>query len=347
MTSLPERFLDIFMDQNNKCNLKCRMCGFSDPRVKDIHPYDMPFWLYEKIAEETFPSAKYLALSCLTEPLMTHDILDRIQLAKKYQIPFTEMITNGTLLKEKIISGLLNSSLTRLGISLDGAKSETYESIRTGARFKSVIDNIRRFVEMRAQKGSEFPKLRLLHVLSERNMDEFVDFLDLAASLKVDAIDVRTITSIGNAELQSSHEASFWKKIGEYRSMLTHWAEKTDIEDTSALRYQAEEILLLDHSGEKLTCQRPWNTLAIHASGNVHPCMSWTRKPMGNLAHESFEHIWNGERLKAIREEFAVEKPGVDCQHCVIKEEPSARGNADFFFKMLNATPPENRSGKP
>jgi radical SAM protein with 4Fe4S-binding SPASM domain len=346
MTSVPERFLDIFMDQNNKCNLRCRMCGFSDPRVKNIQHYDMPFWLYEKIAQETFSYAKYLAFSCLTEPLMTHDLLDRIDLAEKYQIPFTEMITNGTMLKEKIISGLLNSPLTRLGVSLDGARASTYEDIRIGACFKSVVDNIRRFIQMRADKGSAFPKLRLLHVLSERNIDQFPGFLDLAESLKVDAVDIRTITSIGKAELQSSDDASFWEKIGEYRSMLTRWTEKTAIEDTSALRYQPEEIRLFDHLGEKLTCQRPWNTLAIHASGNVHPCMSWSRKPIGNMAYESFAQIWNGQRLKEIREEFSVEKPGVDCQHCVIKKSPSDDEDADFFFEMLNATPPENRLGK-
>ena len=30
------RFLSVFMDQNNKCNLRCRMCGFSDPRVDGL-----------------------------------------------------------------------------------------------------------------------------------------------------------------------------------------------------------------------------------------------------------------------------------------------------------------------
>ena len=39
------------------------------------------------------------------------------------------------------------------------------------------------------------------------------------------------------------------------------------------------------------------NTLAIHANGDVHPCMSWTRAPVGNLAHQSFEAIWRGEEL--------------------------------------------------
>ena len=37
------RPLSVFMDQNNRCNLKCRMCGFSDARVAALRKYDMRF----------------------------------------------------------------------------------------------------------------------------------------------------------------------------------------------------------------------------------------------------------------------------------------------------------------
>ena len=37
-----ERFLNVFLDQNNKCNLRCQMCGFSDSRVAALSKYDMP-----------------------------------------------------------------------------------------------------------------------------------------------------------------------------------------------------------------------------------------------------------------------------------------------------------------
>lgn len=346
MASVPERFLEVFMDQNNKCNLRCRMCGFSDPRVKTIRHYDMPFWLYKKIAEETFPLTKYLALSCLTEPFMTRDLFDRIALTKKYQVPFTELITNGTMLKRKIISELLASSLTRLGVSLDGANAETYESIRTGSRFSEVINNIRLFVEMRKAKGCAFPKLRLLHVISDRNIDEFPEFLALAESFNVDAIEVRTILPVGRAELQPSHDKAFWGKIVEYTNLLSDWTKERAIENLSALRYRAEEIQLFDDSGKKLTCRRPWNTLAIHASGNVHPCMSWCRGPVGNMVRESFDQIWNGQKLMELREEFTAIKPGLDCQHCVIKKDPLADEDADFFFEMLNSTPPKTKLGR-
>ena len=67
------RFLSVFLDHNNKCNLRCRMCGFSDPRVESLGKYDLPRWAYDRIAAEAFPRAARVCLSLFTEPFMTRD----------------------------------------------------------------------------------------------------------------------------------------------------------------------------------------------------------------------------------------------------------------------------------
>jgi len=316
------------------------MCGFSDPRVKNISHYDMPLWLFEKIARETFPFTKYLALSCLTEPLMTRDLPERLDFLKKYRVSFSEIITNGTLLQEKIISKLLEVPITRLGVSLDGATAETYESIRIGSSFSKVIANIRLFNGMKADRGSELPHLRLLHVISEANINEFPALLAQAEKLRAQSVDFRTIIPIQNAGLQVSDEKWFWKRIRECRRLLSQWVQKTGIEDSGILRYQDEKIELFDENGEKLMCRRPWEDLAIHANGDVYPCITWSRGPVGNIAHESFEELWNGQALEMIRKEFLIKKPGVDCQHCVIKKKRPTDEDDDFFFEMLNKLSP-------
>jgi MoaA/NifB/PqqE/SkfB family radical SAM enzyme len=338
------RFLSIFMDQNNKCNLKCRMCGFSDPRVRYIPHYDMPFWLFEKIAREAFPFTNYLALSCLSEPLMTADLVNRLDIVGEYGVPFSEIITNGTLLTEKIISKMLDVPITRLGISLDGATAETYESIRIGSSFNRVISNIHLFNKMKVDRGSDFPHLRLLHVISESNIEEFPALLVQAESLNAQSVDFRTIIPIPNAQFQIADVQWFWKKIRECNELLSEWIRKTGVENVGTLRHQAEEIELFDATGEKIMCRRPWNDLAIHANGDAHPCMTWARGPAGNFAHESFDQIWNGEALEMIRGEFLEKRPGVDCQYCSIRKNPSNQKEDDFFFEMLNKLPPVRES---
>lgn len=315
------------------------MCGFSDPRVRHIPHYDMPFWLFEKIAAEAFPFTKYLALSCLSEPLMTADFVNRLDIVGEYGVPFSEIITNGALLTEKIISKMLDVPITRLGISLDGATAETYESIRIGSSFDKVISNIRLFNKMKIDRGSDFPHLRLLHVISETNIHEFPALLAQAESLDAQSVDFRTITPIPNAQFQVANSKWFWNKIRKCGESLSEWTQKTGVEKLGILRYQAEEIELFDENGEKLFCRRPWTDLAIHANGDAHPCMTWSRGPAGNFAHESFDQIWNGEALEMIRREFLEKKPGLDCQYCTIRKNFSNQKEDDFFFEMLNKLP--------
>lgn len=343
MEQAPGRFLEVYMDHNNKCNLTCRMCGFSDPRVEKIPKYDMPVWLFEKIAREVFPSTKYLALSCLTEPLMTKDFPERLAILKDFEIPVTEFITNGTLLSRETIHRLLDNPVTRIGVSLDGASPETYETIRAGAKFEKVISNLRMLNEMKRERGIQFPHLRLLHVISETNVHEFPDFLRLVESLGAQSIDVRTITPFQNAADRGTSEKWFWNLMPRYREMISDFTRRTGIEDSGYLRHQEEEITLHDEEGHKVICRRPWTTMAIHPDGEVFPCISWTRESMGNLAQQSFEEIWNGVPAKNIRREFEKKQPGVDCTHCTIKKGTDSALDDDFFYLMLKKSAPPRR----
>src|SRR4029078_11428956 len=71
------RFLTVYMDQNNRCNLKCKMCGFSDARVAAVPKYDLPRPLFDSIAEQIFPQTNILILSILTEPFLTRAVPHR------------------------------------------------------------------------------------------------------------------------------------------------------------------------------------------------------------------------------------------------------------------------------
>lgn len=334
------RFLNVFMDQNNKCNLRCIMCGFSDPRARKIRKYDLPFWLFEKIAREVFPSAKYLALSCLTEPLMTMDFHQRLDLLKTYTVPFTEIVTNGTLLTESIMIKMVDARVSRVAISLDGATPAIYESIRVGAKFDRVINNIKMFNAIKKEKKSDLPSLRIDHVISRVNMNEFHSFLDLTESLEARAIDVRTISPFRNVKYREEEDESFFRRMTAIKEELRQWTQKTGVEDVGYLRCSAEEIQLKDESGRNMTCWRPWDTVAIHANGDVFPCMTWSRQGVGNISETSFEAVWNGSAFEAIRKEFEERKPGIDCLFCTIRKK-DAESEDDCFFTMLNKRPPK------
>jgi radical SAM protein with 4Fe4S-binding SPASM domain len=330
------RYLNVFIEQNNTCNLKCRMCGFSDSRVAAVPRYHMSEALFEAIARQVFPATNYLHMSLMTEPFMTAGFPDRLKLVGQYGIPYSRVVTNGTLLTEAAIEKILDSQITSLTVSIDGGTKELYEEIRVGARFESVLASIELFKKLRARRGFEFPRLQINHVLMERNVDHFDEFLSLLDSIRPEQIDVRTIEPMTYVTGLESRDEAFYDKVRRVRPLYAEYCSRNGIEDCGFIRDQAGVIDLTTASGQRMTCQRPWDTLAIHANGDVHPCMSWTRLPVGNLARQSFEEIWHGESLEKLRQEFEIERPGIDCQRCTIKKTVSAGIYDDFFFNMVN-----------
>jgi len=333
------RFLSVFMDQNNKCNLRCRMCGFSDPRVAALPSYDMPRWLFDKIAAEVFPRANYVCLSLLTEPFMTRDFTARLFAPRDAGVPFVEVITNGTLLNAESREAVVEARLSRVIFSIDGGTKEIFEAIRVGARFERVLENFKLLRATRSARGSPTPSLRINHVLSELNIDAFDDFLALARDLQPDEIAVRTISRMSNAELQESHDSEFWRKVRAVSDRLKSFCSETGIKDTAYLRRRHTLIELFADTGEKLLCPKPWDTLAIHPNGDCYPCMAWSRPPIGNLAAESFAEIWNGAALAALRDEFKEQQAGVDCLNCTVRRGADDPDD-DFFYRKLAKDPP-------
>jgi radical SAM protein with 4Fe4S-binding SPASM domain len=338
------RIFSVFMDQNNRCNLRCKMCGFSDARVSAIPKYDMPRALFDSIASQLFPRTNILILSILTEPFMTKDFPDRLEAVRASGVPYSEIITNGTLLDEGRITRILEADIRCLTVSIDGGTKATYESIRRGARFEDVIANVQLFQTMRARRRAGRTELRINHVLSELNIDRFRDFLTLVESIRPERIGVRTVSRMSNALVQENADPEFWRKVRTIRGELAEFCRRTGIEDAGYLRDRPARIDLYTDAGTKMICRAPWEMVAIHANGDVYPCMAWTRPPIGNLMRQTFEEIWLGSALAALRAEFEEVRPGLDCLHCRVRRDGAGGPDDDFFYRKI-AKPLGGRPG--
>src|SRR5436853_7766998 len=126
------RHLVIRMDTINLCNLRCKMCYYSFDYHRKKEQMELP--LFRKIANEVFPSTRFLYLSCATEPLMNKQFSEFVRLAGEYEVPFTSFCTNGQLLTEEVVNSCINANISEIIFSIDGATAETYEAIRRGGR---------------------------------------------------------------------------------------------------------------------------------------------------------------------------------------------------------------------
>ncbi len=74
-----------------------------------------------------------------------------IRFAKNSGAKHVDFTTNGTLLTEDHIHGVLEAGVDMIAVSIDGFKRETYEDIRIGAKYDDVVANVRKLVDIRDQ----------------------------------------------------------------------------------------------------------------------------------------------------------------------------------------------------
>ena len=93
------------------------------------------------------------------------------------------VITNGTIpIKGRYKKAI--SMLNKVGLSIDGASKEVFESIRIGAVFEDFIENTKAIVEIRKQTGSP-EELTFAFTATSTNLHELIGVVRLAHSLGV------------------------------------------------------------------------------------------------------------------------------------------------------------------
>lgn len=336
----PDRPFQVFMDTTSRCNLRCRMCliGYQDEFLNDLPeedarrlkslPKEMSRELFVRIAADVFPRTNLLYLSCGTEPLMNKQFPWFLKHAAQYKIPRIAFTTNAMLMDETIIRTCIEVGLNELAVSLDGAKAETYESIRPGAKWDRVIGNIKRFTTIRREEQAAFPRLRMNYVIMRKNIEQVVDFVDLAYELGADLLDFRHVVVFDIAEEMRG------ESLAKERELTNTWlwrakvrADERGIEvaylptfnppSRSARIRNTWEGLKRRWSGEP-RCRSPWELMVINYLGFMSPCAGWLRdKPLGHLGRQTLDEILASQAMTRLRNGLLGKEPLFDsCANC-------------------------------
>lgn len=173
--------LHLDIESTNACNLKCPMCGRNWMREKIGY---INWNLFTKIIDEGakyhLPSVKF---NYRGEPLLHPDIIKMVKYAKDKGILEVQFNTNGLLLNEKKAEKLIDAGLDRIIFSFDGATKETYEKIRRGSNYDTVVKNIKNLVKIRNKKGLKRPLVRVQMVKMSENKNEIGDFIKMWLSV--------------------------------------------------------------------------------------------------------------------------------------------------------------------
>jgi radical SAM protein with 4Fe4S-binding SPASM domain len=257
MRALPVEYI---VETTAKCNLYCPMC----PRETHKQPKsDMTDEVFQRVVREARVAAEYMMLIGLGEPFMDPAIFDRIEFCHRHSIS-TLLSTNGTFLDERMAARVLDSPLSQITLSFDGAKKETYEFYRKGAKFEKVRDNFVRFARMKHERHSKL-QIIVQMVTMERNAAEVDDFIAFWSAIEgVDQLRIKA----DETDLMSPavvHPADHWK---------------------NPCHYLWRGPIYVKHNGDVYPC-----------------CQSYMLDggPLGNVTQQSLISIWNSEEVARMR----------------------------------------------
>ena len=252
--------VEYIVETTAKCNLYCPMCPRETHKQAKA---DMTAAVFEKLVGDAGRTAEHMMLIGLGEPFMDPQIFPRIEFCHRHSIS-TLLSTNGTFLDEKIAARVLDSPLEQITLSFDGARKETFEFYRKGAKFEKVRDNFVRFARMKHERRSRL-QVVVQMVRMEGNAAETPDFLAFWSAIPgIDQIRIKE-DETNLLRPDAGHAASDWKHPCHYL-----WR----------------------------------GPMYVKHNGDVYPCCQsymLDGAPVGNIGQEPLEAIWNSEEMRRMR----------------------------------------------
>ena len=250
----------LYIEPTSACNLKCSMCFRNN-------------WIDEKLgfmSDEIFggvltalndiTTIKSVMFGGMGEPLLHKNIAAMLSLVKQKNIK-TELLTNATMLNEKMAEELIETGLDMLWISVDGFDRSAYEKIHKGSEFDVIIKNIEYFNKI---KGN--CKTGLTFVIMQDNIDELIKVNGFADLMKFDMINLSYAVPCESVkDIDSCYDTGFC--IGKQ--------ERVDFSE-----YHNRKTNYCPFIEEK-NCFVKWN-------GEVVPCMQ--------LLHSSYSYLYEEKR---------------------------------------------------
>ncbi|MDP6928333.1 MAG: radical SAM protein [Planctomycetota bacterium] len=175
------RFLRVKLDMTGRCQLRCIMCHFAHPDFVE-NKETMGRELLEKVAGELFPRAHDVVLSSSAEPLMAPELPRALELCRQHEVPNFHFSTNGLGLTRKIMSKIFEVQMPLFTISIDAGTKETFERIRTPAKWDRLMSRFDLIAEMKKESGSTYPELSATAVLMRDNIREMPGLVRLMKS---------------------------------------------------------------------------------------------------------------------------------------------------------------------
>ena len=270
------------IELTNACNLRCVMCPRSEMK-RPVGYMSMELFrsIIDQVPKNSIPA---MCLQNFGESTMHQNLVEMIKYAKANpNVGEVHLLTNCTLLDEKLSRELLESKIDMIGLSFEGVDKKTYESLRVGADFEKVAGNIKRLLQIQREIGAKDTVINIQMTRmkeTEEKIDGFIrrwqPYLNYNDGIRIKFYDT--------------------------------WAGQ--VKDRSVKSFD-------DISGY---CKMPENNMVVLWNGDVTICCKdcFGKQIIGNLNRQSIKQIWQGGEYELIRKLMRTGQQGKIelCKNC-------------------------------
>jgi len=303
------------------CNLKCKMCPLQVGLKRNVG--SLTFKNFKYIFDQVNPC--YLNLTGIGEPITNSNIFQIIKYARQ-KGAFVKLDTNGMLLSKEYANKMLDAKPNILSFSVDGTTKKTYENIRTGAKFDTLIENLKYFVKRRNELKFK-TQIHTFMVAQKSNMREIPEYIKMMIDIGVDEIKGSFVVSLGgNKNLDKRMEKADSEKakkiVKEIQELYKKYPNRIEMDYIINHLKNFEEI-----SNGKMVlnsdkpCFMPWYIPYVTWDGYVCPCTFFSDNEVvyGNVFEQPFMKIWNNKKAQEFRKQLLKKRIGI-CEGCSMDE---------------------------
>ncbi len=296
------------LELGNVCNLHCKMCPREHEYGKAMDVGFMPLEKARLIVDEIYPYLDSIGLTGLGETFLYPHLLEIVKYikSKKKSIIIT-ISTNAHFkdYKERVEPVL--PYIDNIQFSIDGI-GDIYNTIRKGASFEEVTDNIRFTME----KGKDTTFMMNCVVIPE-NYFQMTEVAEYARKMNIEYVNFNKASIAANPKASRAYYDFF--KTGDYLEALenvrNYAHEHQEMEITG--------IEVCDDHGTFHDCIFPWEYPYITWDGFYVPCCG---KPFpkllnfGNVFENGVMNVLNGKKAQAFRKLWQKNTPPTFCHNC-------------------------------
>ena len=320
------------------CNINCRFCRKKDEladyysRADDLTD---DRW-HEVISEAVSMGTRKLLFRGGGEPGLKRRLLMRLfPLIRKEGLSCT-LLTNGTLIDERMAEGFVLSGWEEIIVSLHGGDSETHDYITDQPGSFDKVDRSLHWVNHFKEKHrSETPRLSFHVVLTRRSYQGLGKVIEFGAKHHVGSIGVFPMHNVPyeiftrDLKMTAQDDLLYRSLIPGYQQRIESCGMGHDFQlayqgPASAEKPAPAPALAKPPSAPdnlpaeaRLPCYFPWHHAAITPNGFIAPCCYGEgQQTKGDLHRVSFKEAWLAQDMGEVRQTMLQGGLMPYCERC-------------------------------